>query len=465
MTPPRGGLPDLGALAGLAPELAKTFVSLSSDIALVIDRGGIIREVAQGDVNPLVPAAYDWVGRHWVDTVSGDTRGKIENLLQEVASTGIGRRREVTHPLQAGASIPVAYSAVRFGMDGPVLATGRDLRAIVAIQQRFLESQQEMELGYWQARQSETRYRLLFQVATDAVLVVDAQSLCILESNRAASEMFDLTSEQLLQRPLPLGFAERSRAKVNALLETARSSGQSGEIRAQLLGKVTQTSVSATPFRAEDTMRLLVRVRSFDESELSAALSDTLARLVDDISDGVVVTDSSGRIRMANPAFLRLVQLNSEEEVRGQSIMDWLGMDEGLLTTVLPQVRRDGLIRKIPSWIKVAHAAVARVELSATLLTEGDQECIGFTIHRVEVLRDLDRSPYELNLAIQQLTAQVGKVPLPALMQQVAEMAERHLVRTALMNATNDTAGAATALGISHDDLLERMQRLGERAN
>ncbi|RYY68124.1 MAG: hypothetical protein EOO24_52555, partial [Comamonadaceae bacterium] len=71
-----GDLPDLGALARWAPELAKTFVSLSSDIALVIDRGGVIREVAQGDVDPLSPAAYDWVGRRWVDTVSGDTRSK-----------------------------------------------------------------------------------------------------------------------------------------------------------------------------------------------------------------------------------------------------------------------------------------------------------------------------------------------------------------------------------------------------
>jgi transcriptional regulator with GAF, ATPase, and Fis domain len=143
--------------------------------------------------------------------------------------------------------------------------------------------------------------------------------------------------------------------------------------------------------------------------------------------------------------------------------MDWLGMAERPLTTLLPQVRRDGLVRKIPSWIKVAHAPVARVEISAALLTEGDQECIGFTIHRVEVLRDLDRSPYELNLAIQQLTAQVGKLALPALMRQVAEMAERHFVHTAMLQAANDAAGAATALGISHDDLLQRMQRLGER--
>ena len=46
-------------------------------------------------------------------------------------------------------------------------------------------------------------------------------------------------------------------------------------------------------------------------------------------------------------------------------------MAERPLATLLPQVRRDGLARKIPSWIKVAHAPVARVDISAALLTEG----------------------------------------------------------------------------------------------
>ena len=61
------------------------------------------------------------------------------------------------------------------GRDGPVLAVGRDLRAVSAIQQRFIDAQQAMERDYWRQRQAEARYRMLFQVATDGVLVVDAE--------------------------------------------------------------------------------------------------------------------------------------------------------------------------------------------------------------------------------------------------------------------------------------------------
>ena len=173
MSPGPGALADLSLLSGLAPELAAAFVSLASDIALVIDEGGVIRNVATGDAGP---SAGGWVGRPWVETVTGDTRRKVELLLQEVGSAGVARRREVNHPSPGAPDIPIAYTAIRLGASGPVLAVGRDLRAVAAIQQRFVDAQQEMEREYWRLRQAQTQRRLLEQVARDAVLVVDAQT-------------------------------------------------------------------------------------------------------------------------------------------------------------------------------------------------------------------------------------------------------------------------------------------------
>ena len=375
--------PDLAALSAWAPELAKTFVSLASDIALVIDGDGVIRNVAQGGAEPIAPSAYQWVGRPWIDTVSGETRPKIENLLKEVASTGIARRREVNHPLSADNSIPIAYTAIRLGANGPVLAVGRDLRTIAAIQKRFVESQQEMERGYWQARQAEARYQLLFQVATDAVIVVDGETLTIVEANQAAATLLDASAEQLQGRHVSSGFEHYSRAAVNELLGNARATGQSGEIRARLQGTRTSTSVVATPFRADNTMRLLVRMRAIDVAASSGALSQTLSRLVDGANDGVVVTDSNGRIQIANPAFMALVGLNAEADVNGRPLMNWLGLPDQPLAALVAKVRRDGIARRVESWVRHSGAPSTPVDISAVLLTEGDRECIGFTIHPV----------------------------------------------------------------------------------
>lgn len=454
-----GDLPDLAALADWAPELAKTLISLSSDIALVIDKTGVIRNVAQGATDPMAPQAHRWVGQQWVDTVSSDTRSKIEHLLHEARTTGSARRREVNHPFEQGGSIPVAYCAIRFGNDGPVLATGRDLRAIAAIQKRFLDSQQELERGYWRARQADTRYRLLFQVATDAVLIVDGHTLGILEVNQAASQMFDIAPEQMIGRPVTSGFEGRSRSSVEELLNAARASGQSGEIRARLLGKMALTSIAATPFRADDTMRLLVRVRAVDASEVLPALGESLARLVDETSDGVIVTDSTGRVLMANPAFLRLVRLNDESQIKGQSIVEWLGAPDQPLAILLQRVRRDGLARRVKSWVKVAQAPVAKVEISAALLTEGDQECIGFTIRLVASFEEPHRSPDALNLALQQLTSRLGQMPMAQLMAEAAALAERHFVLAALEQSDDDSGNAARLLGLSGDSFATLRQR------
>jgi transcriptional regulator PpsR len=441
--------PDLSALSGWAPELAQTFVSLASDIALVLDDDGVIRNVAQGSAEPLQQAAHEWIGRPWADTVTQDTRRKVELLLQEVTSTGLARSREINHPLDHGGSLAVAYTAIRLGLDGPLLAVGRDLGAIAAIQQRFLDAQHEMERSYWRARQAEARYRLLFQVATDAVLVVDAQTFEILEANQAAAGLFELPVEQLVGRAAGFGFERISRAAIEDLLASSRASGQPTEIRARLLGRLTTTNVAATPFRTEEAMRLLMRVRTMDMPGASADLNATLARLVDSTSDGVVVTDSGGRVMLANPAFLKLVRMNTEAAVKGRPLMDWIGVSDDQFANLLAQVRRQGIARRFESHLLSTDARMSAVKLSAALLTEGDQECIGFTIHQeAQPAARAEGGNDTLALAMEQLSARVGSSPMPELLRLAAHLLERHFISVALDRTEGDAAAAAGLLGV-----------------
>lgn len=437
--------PDLGPLSGWAPELAQTFVNLSSDIALVLDNDGVIRSVAQAHSVQL-DATQDWVGQSWASTVTGDTRAKVSQLLEEVTTTGLARRREINHPAGRG-QVSIAYTAMRLGPHGPLLAVGRDLGAIASIQQKFLQAQQDMERGYWLARQAETRYRLLFQVATDAVLVVDAVTLQIVEANLAAARMFDLSVDQLVGRPAGFGFEQQSRAAVDDLLVRARSSGQASEMRARLAGKVSSTSIAAQPFRADDQMRLLVRIRTMDMPGSSAELNATLARLVDGASDGVVVTDSAGRILLANPAFLTLARMGTEAEVKGRPLMDWIAVSDAQFADLLAQVRRQGITSRVASRLLSVDARVRQVELSAALLTEGDQECIGFTMHLVTEPGGAGAAA-ALVVALEQLFAQVGSVAMPELVKQAAALTERHLVALAMARTSGNPAAAAKLLGV-----------------
>jgi transcriptional regulator PpsR len=451
---------DLSALSGLAPELAATFASIAGDIALVIDAHGVIRNVAVGAAALNTPTEQ-WVGRAWTDTVTGETRRKIEQMLQEVNTSGVSRRREVNHPGQSGPDIPVAYAAVRLGEQGPVLAVGRDLRGIAAIQQRFVESQQELERDYWKRRQVDARYRQLFQVATDAVMVVDALTLAIVEANLASARLLAVPAQSLVGQPATMGLDAHSRAAVEALLATTRATGHAAEIRARLAGSNTAIDVSATPFRSENTLLLLVRARAVEDQSASSDAAARLAEFVEHTPDAVAITDSNGHVTIANPAFLALCEAGSESLVTGRSLANWLGRGTRDAAALLAEVRRHGIAPQIAASFRGSQGHSVDVEISAALLTEGDQECVGFTIRRVAQRAAAGaRIATELAQAIDALVAQVGRVGLPELMQAASRLTERYLVRSALESSGHNHVAAAHRLGISVATLEEKLHLL-----
>lgn len=449
----------LNALSSLSQELAKTFVSIASDIALVMDADGTIHNVTLGNT-PLTTHSDSWVGKSWADTVTADTRGKVERLLHEVSTSGVSRRSEINHISPTGAGIPVSYAAIRLGDAGPVLAVGRDLRAIAAIQQHFVDSQQELERDYWKLRQAESRYRLLFQVATDAVLVLDSLTMRTIEANEAARQLLGAPAAALVGQPVAAWLDPGSRAAVAQLLDTTRATGRPAEIRARVAHSLALIELTATPVRGDGTLLMLVRARAVDPTRDSAEHDNRLAHLVERTPDAVVVTDASGRVLMANPAFVQLCQLANEAQVRGQPLGDWLHPEQvqALLTTV----RRDGIAPQVRSAMTPAGGRVLGVDVSATLLADGDQECAGFTIRHLDADEALEMDALaELASAIRHLDAQVGHVRLETLLAEAALAAERHILKMTLARAAGDVGSAAVMLGIDLPQLMLKLDRLG----
>ena len=442
------------SLSEWAPEFARTMVSLGGDIALVIDEDGVVRRVDQRASTPLASNAHTWVGHHWTDTVTLESKSKVERLMAEASHTCATRKREVNHASSDGVSVPVAYTAMRLGARGPILAVGRDLGISAALQQKFMGAQKEMERNYAHARQSEARYRLLFQVATDAVIVVDGSTFNIIEANQSASDLFDLALGQVVGQNATIGFERQSRSIVNAAFASALKSGQSTETRAQLLGRVSNTSVTATPFRVMDSQQLLVRIRTTEQLGSSANLGATLARLVDSASDGVAVTDVDGCVLVANPAFLKLVQASTEASVRGRPLSDWLSLPNEPFAELLARVEREGMAGYLPAQALRLDAVIKPVEVAATLLSEIDPPCIGFSIRlKPSPEGEISVTVEPMQAAVKVLCDQVGSAALPELMRRASEVLQRNFIRMAMERAGADLNKAATMLGINRQQL------------
>ena len=207
--------------AQLDGETAGKLITVASDVALVISDAhqGVISDVSFGS-NELSPElAHGWVGRAWTDTVTSESRHKVEALLRDSSATELPRWRMVNHRSDSGIELPVLYAAVQTRDSGHVVAFGRSMRPMATLQQQLVSAQQSMEREYLKLRQTEARHRLLFQVASEAVLVVDAANRRILEANPAAGNLLGEVSKRLVGRVFPEGFDERSTQSLHNLLD------------------------------------------------------------------------------------------------------------------------------------------------------------------------------------------------------------------------------------------------------
>ena len=448
-------------LSGLAPDWAAKLITATSEVALIVDRGGIVRHVEFSGAESPVDGAEGWVGTPWVDTVTPESRGKVEQMLREATTAGTTRRRQVNHPSRAGADIPVAYNAVR-AEDGSVVAVGRDLRAISTLQQRLVDTQQAMERDYWKLRHVETRYRLLFQLSTDAIIVVDADTMKVVDASNAASRLFDLPAEKLVGRAFPLGIAAGSARAMEDLLAAARTTGHAGDVRITLADDRGESLASASCVRQENLTLLLVRLSRLAAPAGASVTREQVLALVATAPDACVITDAEGEIVYANRAFLDLTQLASEEQAKARSLGNWVGRPGADLQVFLSTLRKHGVVRVAASSVRGELGLSSEIELSAVTLAGPDGAGIGF------IMRDVGRRvatvPHgarDLTKAVEDLTALVGRVSLPTLVKDTTDLVERHFIEAALELTGDNRTTAAEVLGLSRQTLYVKLRRHG----
>ena len=276
------------------------------------------------------------------------------------------------------------------------------MRAVASLQQRLVEAQRAMEKDYARLRQAETRYRLLFQLASEAVLIVDEAAGRVLEANPAAIEALGEAVKKPVGRALADLFEPADRDAVRQALAAAKSVGRSSPVSARLResGKngraadksgekseaARRASVSASLFRSDEGVLFLVRleVENADNRSRASQRASLFAEVVESAPEALVVSDLEGRVLTCNAAFLALAELASEEQARSQPLDRWLGRPGVDLAVILSALREHGSLRLFASMIRGELGGLAEVELSAVSVPHGEPPCLGFMIRDVE---------------------------------------------------------------------------------
>ncbi len=455
----------VGPLGEVDNQAMASILTAASDIALVLDEAGVIRDIALGQSDHPLDESREWLGQGWAETVTPESRGKIEEMLKEAAAEGVSRRRQVNHVSPSGIDIPVAYTAVRLGRgDGRLVAIGRDLRAVSALQQRLVEAQQSLQRDYWRMRHIETRYRLLFQASTEAVLMVDASTQKVVEANPSAAELFAQPAKKLVGRPFPFDFDRRSEAVIGELLATVRAHGQAEPAPVRLAPAGRQLTLAVSLVRQDSNALFVVRLLP-EASDVRTAsggrgTNAALLRVLDGLPDGVVLTDGEGRVLATNRAFLDLVEVPTEEQVRGQSLGHWLGRPGADLGLLLATIREHGVVRLFGTTLRGELGSPSEVEVSCAAINDGTRTAVGLIIRDVGRRLALGpRGARDLTRAVEQLTALVGRVSLKNLVRDTTDLVERHFIEAALETTGDNRTSAAEVLGVSRQSLYVKLRR------
>ncbi|WP_052341556.1 transcriptional regulator PpsR [Salinarimonas rosea] len=450
------------ALADVDAASAARLIAATNDLALIVDPDGVIEDVAVGSRELEVEECGRWRGKRWVDTVTVESREKIEALMRNAASDEARIWRQVNHPLPVGPDLPILYSAVDVGRSGRIVAVGRDLRGVATLQRRLVDAQAAMEREYSHLRSAETRYRLLFQIASEAVLVVDAATRRVSEANPAAIELV-ASGRPIAGRPLAQLFAAESAGALEDLLGAARTAGRSDEARLRL-GDGREALASASVFRQERVTHFLVRLAppAGGASALAAARRRVL-RVVERLPDAIVVTDSDRRILSANAAFLDLVQLATEEQARGEPLDRWLGRSSVDCNVLTASVREHGAVKRFGTVVQGEYGLTEDVEVSAVLAPEVDDACYGFAIRSTgpRPAAAMGAAGPELPHSVAQMKELVGRVSLKELVRETTDVIEKLCIEAALDLTGDNRASAAEMLGLSRQSFYAKLRRHG----
>lgn len=439
-------------LSGRLVRLLATVV----DAAVIIDEQGRVAEAATSIA--ALPADF-FSGRPFSDLVTIESRGTVANLLAQAPDGPLPRKLEIKHRLPNGSEIALLYSVFRCAETGVTVAAGRDLSSVALLQQRLVESQRIAEGHFLRLRTADVRYRVLFHLSGEAIVLADAVSLKILDVNPAAAELFNATPGRLLGRRAGEVFDPESQSRVDAQIETVRVTGKAEAARAKLAdGR--QCWLSAVLFRDADAGQILLRIAPAEaRADTAPGVKSKILRLVDEMPDAFVIVDADRRVLDANPAFLNLLDVASLAQARGQEIDRWLGRTGVEADILFNNLRDHKSVRGFMGNVRSEHGAIEDVLITAVALEENERPLYGLVISPEARRAKGSQAGAETSRSAEELAELVGRVPLKELVRETTEITERLCIEASLRLTGDNRAAAAQMLGLSRQGLYDKLRR------
>lgn len=192
-----------------------------------------------------------------------------------------------------------------FGLAAWSWRLSREVKARLSAEQRLAES--------------ESNYRHLFQDHRAAKLVVDAQTGAIVDANRAASAYYGWTYDDLVGMSI-YEINTLPRDRVRQQMDIALRGGGGFEFQHRLAdGALRDVEVLSSRVQWQGRTCLHSIVHDITERKLAMLDRDRLMAAINQVDEGIVITNADGVIQFVNPGFVAATGI-TREAVIGQSV-------------------------------------------------------------------------------------------------------------------------------------------------
>jgi len=400
-------------------------------------------------------AADEWRGRPWMETIADSGGSKVQRMVEDARERGVSAYRQVNQRFPSGLELPMEYTTVRLGGKSGLIALGRNLKAVAELQARLVAAQQAMEQDYWKLREVETRYRVLFDTSNEAVLMLNADTLRIVDANPAAIRALGLARGRELIRELAPQDVESFQAMLYRVRQSGRAPGSLlhfGPDQAAWIARATLMASDPNP-------AFLVQLSPAGGGPLPAEDKDAIAidDFIDRLPDAFVITDRAGIIQRVNRAFLDLVQVGAPGVVLGERLSRWLSRPGADLTVLTSNLNRHGSVRLFSTAIHGELGAETEVEISAVGSNGNRPTQIALLMRDVTRRLPAQEAASGLQSALAAVIEQGGKTSLRMLIRDAVGLVERHYIAAALELSDGNRTAAAEILGLSRQGFYKKL--------
>lgn len=425
------------------------------DVTITLDLDGVIRDVTVSNTLSRQDVSA-WIGRPWTETVADTGDRKVRRMVEDAVRRQVSAFRQVTQRFPSGLELLMEYTTIRLGEHGGLIAVGKSLQAVTELQSRLLSAQQEMEREFWKLRELETRYRLLFDNSSEAVILLRAANLRILEANPAAVRAIGLSPERqqgIAGRDFLQEVASRERELFQSMLRNVRDQGKAPGMMVHLGRDAEPWLIRASLMTAETGLMFLVQLAPVAVTHTASAPEApavSIEAILDQGPEGLAVLDAGGIVIQANTAFRRLMGLRDGELPEGRPITAWLQWTGAAPD---PASQRRSALATILNPVGTAAVEVLHVG-------PGDSAG-GLSVVLVRAAPRPEVTAVDpLCQGLTDIIEQVGQRPLTEIVTEGARRLEVHCLRTALRSAAGDPGSAAGRLGLSVEEFRARLARL-----